>query len=89
MNRLSGLILLIQFIHKMSQDKKVYNNIINSLFPTIYGNDRSREALLEFLKLFHLAGTSLRGEMSVSNKVTLSKDFLRLLTQRSVHQRQG
>ena len=39
MDRLWGLILFIQFIHKMSQDKKVYNNIINSLFPTIHGND--------------------------------------------------
>ena len=52
MNRLSGLILLIQFIHKMSQDKKVYNNIINSLFPTIHGSDENKRGIVGVPKTF-------------------------------------
>ena len=49
MDMLSGLTLFIQFIqfiHKMSQDKKVYSNIINSLFPTIHGSDEVKRGIV-------------------------------------------
>ena len=39
---------------------------------------QSREALLEFLKLFYLAGTSLRGKMSVSG--TAKSHFLKIFS---------
>ena len=55
MDMLSGLILFIQFIQfilKMSQDKKVYSNIINSLFPTIHGSDEVKRGIVGVPKTF-------------------------------------
>ena len=91
MDRLSGLILFIQFIHKMSQDKKVYNNIINSLFPTIHGSNEVKRGIVGVPKTFS-SGWNIFKRQNVCikyGKVTLSKDCLWILTQHSVHQQQG
>merc|ERR1719394_81701 len=32
-------------VYKMSQDKNIYSNIINSLFPTIHGNDEVKRGI--------------------------------------------
>ena len=53
----------------MSQDKALYQNVINSLFPTIHGNDEVKRGIL--LMLFGgvpkttLEGTTLRGDINV------------------------
>ena len=56
-------------IYKMSQDKALYTNLINSLFPTIHGNEEVKRGVL--LMLFGGVakstgeGTSLRGDINV------------------------
>merc|ERR1719211_419481 len=56
-------------VYKMSQDKNIYSNIINSLFPTIHGNDEVKRGIA--LMLFGgvpkttPSGTSLRGDINV------------------------
>merc|ERR1712203_1128607 len=56
-------------IYKMSQDKALYTNLINSLFPTIHGNEEVKRGIL--LTLFGGVGkttgesTSLRGDINV------------------------
>merc|ERR1711936_376192 len=56
-------------IYKMSQDKALYTNLINSLFPTIHGNEEAKRGIL--LTLFGGVGkstgegTSLRGDINV------------------------
>ena len=56
-------------IYKMSQDKALYTNLINSLFPTIHGNEEVKRGIL--LMLFGGVGkstgegTSLRGDINV------------------------
>ena len=53
----------------MSQDKALYTNLINSLFPTIHGNEEVKRGVL--LMLFGGVpkstgeGTSLRGDINV------------------------
>lgn len=56
-------------IYKMSQDKALYTNLINSLFPTIHGNEEVKRGVL--LMLFGGVpkstgtGMSLRGDINV------------------------
>ncbi|KAK5649845.1 hypothetical protein RI129_000874 [Pyrocoelia pectoralis] len=56
-------------MYEKSKDKNLYRNLINSLFPSIYGNDEVKCGIL--LMLFGgvskttLEGTSLRGDINV------------------------
>jgi DNA replication licensing factor MCM6 len=56
-------------IHRMAKDKKIYENIVQSLFPSIYGNDEIKRGIV--LQLFGgvakntKEGTSLRGDINV------------------------
>lgn len=56
-------------IYEMSSDKNLVNNLCQSLFPTIYGNEEIKKGIL--LMLFGgvpkrtLEGTSLRGDINI------------------------
>lgn len=56
-------------IYEMSNDKNLVNNLCQSLFPTIYGNEEIKKGIL--LMLFGgvpkrtLEGTSLRGDINI------------------------
>ena len=56
-------------IYKMSTDRNLYTNLINSLFPTIHGNDEVKRGIL--LMLFGGVGktthdmTKLRGDVNI------------------------
>lgn len=56
-------------IYEMSQDKSLFNNLTQSLFPMIYGNDEIKKGIM--LMLFGgvpkktLEGTSLRGDINI------------------------
>lgn len=56
-------------VYEMSRDTKLYQNLINSLFPSIYGNDEVKKGVM--LQLFGGVGktthekTSLRGDINV------------------------
>ncbi|XP_037933987.1 DNA replication licensing factor Mcm6-like [Teleopsis dalmanni] len=56
-------------VYEMSKDRNLYNNLINSLFPSIYGNDEVKRGIL--LQLFGGVAktthekTSLRGDVNV------------------------
>merc|ERR1719507_1375065 len=56
-------------IYKMSQDRNLYQNLINSLFPTIHGNEEVKRGIL--LMLFGGVGktthemTKLRGDVNI------------------------
>jgi len=56
-------------VYEMSRDSKLYNNLMNSLFPSIYGNDEVKRGVL--LQLFGGVGktthekTTLRGDINV------------------------
>lgn len=56
-------------IFQMIQDKHLYSNLVNSLFPTIHGNDEVKRGIL--LMLFGGVpktteeGTALRGDINV------------------------
>ncbi|XP_014668098.1 PREDICTED: zygotic DNA replication licensing factor mcm6-B-like [Priapulus caudatus] len=58
-----------QKVYEMSRDKKLYQNLINSLFPTIHGNDEVKRGVM--LMLFGgvpkktMEGTALRGDINV------------------------
>lgn len=55
-------------VYEMSRDTKLYTNLINSLFPSIYGNDEVKRGVL--LQLFGGVGktthekTTLRGDIN-------------------------
>lgn len=55
-------------VYEMSRDTKLYQNLINSLFPSIYGNDEVKRGVL--LQLFSGVGktthekTTLRGDIN-------------------------
>lgn len=55
-------------VYEMSRDTKLYQNLINSLFPSIYGNDEVKRGVL--LQLFGGVGktthekTTLRGDIN-------------------------
>ncbi|KAJ6648319.1 DNA replication licensing factor Mcm6 [Pseudolycoriella hygida] len=56
-------------VYEMSKDRNLYQNLINSLFPSVYGNDEIKRGIL--LQLFSgvakttLEKTSLRGDINV------------------------
>lgn len=56
-------------VYEMSKDRNLYNNLISSLFPSIYGNDEVKRGIL--LQLFSGVGktthekTTLRGDINV------------------------
>ncbi|XP_055299709.1 DNA replication licensing factor Mcm6 [Sitodiplosis mosellana] len=56
-------------VYTMSKDRNIYNNLINSLFPSIYGNDEVKRGVL--LQLFSGVAkttheqTTLRGDINV------------------------
>lgn len=56
-------------IYEMSRDKNLYQNLINSLFPSIHGNNEVKRGIL--LMLFGgvakttIEGTTLRGDINV------------------------
>lgn len=71
-------------VYSMSQDKNLYQNLINSLFPTIHGNDEIKRGIL--LMLFGgvpkttIEGTSLRGDVNlciVGDPSTAKSQFLK------------
>ena len=74
-------------VYKMSQDKNIYSNIINSLFPTIHGNDEVKRGIA--LMLFGgvpkttASGTSLRGDINVcvvGDPSTAKSQFLKIVS---------
>ena len=56
-------------VYEMSRDPKLYSNLVNSLFPSIYGNDEVKRGVM--LQLFGGVGktthekTTLRGDINV------------------------
>nr|QIC49966.1 zygotic DNA replication licensing factor Mcm6 [Actinia equina] len=73
-----------QKVYEMSQDKNLYQNILNSIFPTIHGNDEVKRGVL--LMLFGgvpkktTEKTSLRGDINicvVGDPSTAKSQFLK------------
>lgn len=71
-------------VYEMSRDTKLYQNLINSLFPSIYGNDEVKRGVL--LQLFGGVGktthekTTLRGDINcciVGDPSTAKSQILR------------
>lgn len=71
-------------MYDMSHDKNLYQNMINSLFPSIHGNDEVKKGIL--LMLFGgvskttVEGTSLRGDINcciVGDPSTAKSQFLK------------
>jgi len=74
-------------VHRMSKDKRIYENIVYSLFPSIYGNDEIKRGIV--LQLFGgvakttKEGTTLRGDINiclVGDPSTGKSQFLRAVT---------
>lgn len=74
-------------VYEMARDKNLYQNLITSLFPTIYGNDEIKRGIL--LMLFGgvpkttIEGTSLRGDINVcvvGDPSTAKSQFLKHVT---------
>lgn len=75
-------------MYEMSRDKNLYNNLINSLFPSIHGNDEVKRGIL--LMLFGgvpkhtIEGTSLRGDINcciVGDPSTAKSQFLKQVSE--------
>lgn len=71
-------------MYDMSHDRNLYQNMINSLFPSIHGNDEVKKGIL--LMLFGgvskttIEGTSLRGDINcciVGDPSTAKSQFLK------------
>ena len=71
-------------LFEMSNDKNLYHNLVNSLFPTVHGNEEVKRGIL--LMLFGGVpktteeGTSLRGDINiciVGDPSTAKSQFLR------------
>uniref|UniRef100_A0A0K8V2U0 DNA replication licensing factor MCM6 n=1 Tax=Bactrocera latifrons TaxID=174628 RepID=A0A0K8V2U0_BACLA len=71
-------------VYEMSKDRSLYNHLITSLFPSIYGNDEVKRGVL--LQLFGGVGktthekTTLRGDINVcivGDPSTAKSQFLR------------
>lgn len=76
-------------MYDMSHDKNLYQNMINSLFPSIHGNDEVKKGIL--LMLFGgvskttVEGTSLRGDINcciVGDPSTAKSQFLKQVNKR-------
>jgi len=75
-------------IYQMSQDKSLYNNLIQSMFPTIHGNDEVKRGVM--LMLFGgvakrtMEKTALRGDINVcvvGDPSTAKSQFLKQVEQ--------
>ncbi|CAG9770225.1 unnamed protein product [Ceutorhynchus assimilis] len=75
-------------MYEMSHDKNLYQNMINSLFPSIHGNDEVKKGIL--LMLFGgvskttKEGTSLRGDINcciVGDPSTAKSQFLKQVSE--------
>lgn len=59
----------LELVEKMMNDNKLYDNLVNSLFPSIYGNDEIKRGIT--LQLFggvgktSKEGTALRGDVNI------------------------
>eukprot|EP00088_Acartia_fossae_P023653 TRINITY_DN2467_c0_g1_i13.p1 TRINITY_DN2467_c0_g1~~TRINITY_DN2467_c0_g1_i13.p1 ORF type:complete len:815 (-),score=325.70 TRINITY_DN2467_c0_g1_i13:527-2971(-) len=75
-------------IYKMSKDKNIYQNLIQSLFPTIHGNDEVKRGILLMLfggvpKRSH-DKTGLRGDINVcivGDPSTAKSQFLKIIAE--------
>lgn len=74
-------------IHSMTKDPKLYENIIESLFPSVYGSDEIKKGIL--LQMFGgvpkttTEGTALRGDINVcivGDPSTSKSQFLKIIT---------
>lgn len=74
----------LERIHEMSRDRNIYDNIVKSLFPSIYGNEEIKKGIV--LQLFGgvaksmKEGTSLRGDINiciVGDPSTAKSQFLK------------
>ncbi len=79
-------------IYNMTQDVNLYDNLIKSLFATIYGNDEIKRGIL--LMLFGgvpkktIEHTTLRGDINVcvvGDPSTAKSQFLKQVTVSSSH----
>lgn len=56
-------------MHRMAKDKKIYENIVRSLFPSVYGNEEIKRGIV--LQMFGgvpkttKEGTTLRGDINI------------------------
>jgi len=75
-----------EVIYKMSKDKNLYQNLIQSLFPTIHGNDEVKRGIM--LMMFggvpkhNGDGTKLRGDINVcvvGDPSTAKSQFLKMV----------
>lgn len=75
-------------MYEMSHDKNLYNNLINSLFPSIHGNEEVKRGIL--LMLFGgvtkttIEGTALRGDINcciVGDPSTAKSQFLQQVSE--------
>jgi len=75
-----------EMTYKMSKDRDLYQNLIQSLFPTIYGNDEVKRGIM--LMLFggvpkqNGDGTKLRGDINVcvvGDPSTAKSQFLKMV----------
>ncbi|XP_031836798.1 minichromosome maintenance 6 [Nomia melanderi] len=75
-------------IYEMSRDKNLYQNLVNSLFSSVHGNDEVKKGIT--LMLFGgvpkttLEGTSLRGDINcciVGDPSTAKSQFLKSVTE--------
>ncbi|XP_050315049.1 DNA replication licensing factor Mcm6-like [Anthonomus grandis grandis] len=75
-------------MYEMSHDKNLYHNMINSLFPSIHGNDEVKKGIL--LMLFGgvskttKEGTTLRGDLNcciVGDPSTAKSQFLKQVSE--------
>jgi DNA replication licensing factor MCM6 len=73
-------------VYMMSKDKNLYHNLIQSMFPTIFGNDEVKRGIM--LMLFGgvpkttLEGTTLRGDLNVcivGDPSTSKSQFLKMV----------
>lgn len=77
----------LQRIHAMTKDTKLYDNMVESLFPSVYGNDEIKKGIL--LQMFGgvpkttTEGTALRGDINVcivGDPSTSKSQFLKIIT---------
>nr|XP_023030018.1 DNA replication licensing factor Mcm6 [Leptinotarsa decemlineata] len=75
-------------MYEMSHDKNLYQNMINSLFPSIHGNDEVKKGILlmQFggVSKTTVEGTSLRGDINcciVGDPSTAKSQFLKQVSE--------
>lgn len=71
-------------IYSMSKDKNLYKNLIDSLFPSIHGNDEIKRGILLMMfggvKKMTAENTALRGDINcciVGDPSTAKSQFLK------------